>query len=91
MLEKDEFTDVTIVAGGGEFRAHKCIMAARSSVFAAMFKHNFIEKQESTVTITDLNYDVLQELLKYIYTAKVDSLNLYAADLLAAGDKVHTF
>lgn len=38
--------------------------------------------------ITDVDRDVLLEMLRFIYTGKAPSLDKMAADLLAAADKV---
>ena len=40
--------------------------------------------------ITDVDRDVLLEMLRFIYTGKAPSLDKMAADLLAAADKVLT-
>jgi len=38
LRESAEFSDVTITASGTVFKAHKCVLAARSPVLAAMFR-----------------------------------------------------
>ena len=70
--------------------AHKLILSARSPVFAAMFSYaNTKEAQENQVEITDISAEVFQQLLKYIYTGRVDSQDhrRHAEGLLAAADK----
>ena len=72
-----------------EIRAHKVILAARSSVFATMFSEsNYKEASSSVVTITDLSYDVVKELMIFMYTGHVANLNEETAfALLYASEK----
>ncbi len=87
LLEDQKLTDVVLMVGTKEFRAHKAILAARSCVFAAMFEHNMKEKRLNKVVITDVTDDVLREMLRFIYTGKVQNLPNMADTLLAAADK----
>jgi len=43
------------------------------------------------VEITDVDRDVMLEMLRFIYTGKAPSLDKMAADLLAAADKVRIY
>ena len=64
------------------------MLAARSSVFAAMFEHEMAEKINNIVNITDINHRVFEEVLRYIYTGKISSLtDEMAIELLVAADK----
>ena len=89
-FKNGHLADVVLVAGGRELKAHKAILSARSKVFAAMFEHSETkEAQESRIEITDLAADVCQQLLRYIYSSNIDSLDHLAGELLAAADKVY--
>lgn len=87
LFENQEFSDITLSVSGKDLRVHKAILAARSSVFAAMFKHKMLESEQSKVVITDMTYELLKEMLSYIYSGKSPNLEKMAKDLLAAGDK----
>ena len=88
LFENKELCDVKLTVNGKDFHAHKIMLAARSSVFAAMFKHEMAENVNNTVTITDINHQVFEEVLRYIYTGKISSLtDEIAAELLVAADK----
>ncbi|XP_033210640.1 speckle-type POZ protein-like isoform X1 [Belonocnema kinseyi] len=89
LLNDQTFQDVTISIQGKIFGAHKNILAARSEVFAAMFKHEMSEKCNSLVEIMDLTPEVVQKMLSFIYTDKVDDevLKKTAPELLAAAEK----
>jgi speckle-type POZ protein len=83
------FSDFTFNVRGREFQAHKCILATRSRVFAAMFQHPTKENLSSLVVIEDTEPDVFYELLRFIYTGRVplDKMNKLATGLLVAADK----
>jgi len=68
--EKALFSDVTLVAGGKEFPAHRSILSARSSVFLAMFEHPLEESVNGKVEISDATPETLALFLKIIYTGK---------------------
>ena len=89
MFEKMTLSDVTFNLGGRKFAAHKNILAMRSPVFAAMFRHPTKEMQTNQGEVKDVDPDVFQEVLRFIYTGKTQStaLNKMAPGLLAAADK----
>ena len=88
LLQSGKCSDVVLEAGGKQLKAHKCVLSTRSPVFAAMFEHDCKEKQDSSVEITDVPWDVLEALLRYIYTGQVQSLDQFALELMTAADKV---
>ncbi|XP_049870176.1 speckle-type POZ protein isoform X1 [Pectinophora gossypiella] len=87
LFDNERFSDVTLAVGGREFQAHKAILAARSPVFAAMFEHEMEERKRNRVDITDVDHEVLREMLRFIYTGRAPNLDKMADDLLAAADK----
>jgi BTB/POZ domain len=68
------------------FPGHKIILAGRSPVFAAMFKHDMKEKETSEVEIEDMDPAVFQKMLKFIYTTECD-VGEHAEELLMAADR----
>jgi speckle-type POZ protein len=84
-----KFSDVSFNIDGREFPAHKSIMAARSEVFAAMFQHPTTENLTNQVTIEDIEPDVFQEMLRFIYTGRLNlaTMKIMAVGLLIAADK----
>lgn len=87
LFESKKFSDVTLNVSGKEFHAHKAILAARSPVFSAMFEHDMEENKKNRVEITDVDADVLKEMLRFIYTGRASNLENMADELLAAADK----
>ena len=43
---------------------------------------------QNRVDITDVDHEVMREMLRFIYTGKAPNLDKMADDLLAAADKV---
>lgn len=54
-----------------------------------MFEHEMEERKLNRVAITDVDHEVLKEMLRFIYTGKASNLEKMADDLLAAADKVN--
>ncbi|KAL1403683.1 hypothetical protein pipiens_020091, partial [Culex pipiens pipiens] len=52
-----------------------------------MFQHDMKESQRNEITITDVEPKVFEEVLRFIYTDKVQGLPQMAHELLAAADK----
>lgn len=87
LLQNDQFADLTISVSSETFRAHKALLVARSSVFAAMFQHDMQEAQRNQITIKDMEPKVFREVLRFIYTDQVEGLTQMACELLAAADR----
>lgn len=87
MLTSPKFTDVVLVFGERELKAHKAMLVAQSSVFEAMFHSDMRESSENRVDIDDLDYEVADQMLQFIYTDKAPKLELMADRLLKAADK----
>jgi speckle-type POZ protein len=87
LFESQRFSDITLNVNGVEFQAHKAVLAARSPVFAAMFEHEMEERKHNRVEITDVETEVLREMLRFIYTGRSLNLDKMSDDLLAAADK----
>ena len=86
-LTNQTFADVTLQCQGKNFKAHKVILAAASPVFGAMFKEGTKEHEENIVIIEDLESDVFELFLRYLYSGEVNQLDEKHLDLFAAADK----
>ena len=51
----------------------KLKMLFRSTVFDAMFSNNMLEAQSSIVNIQDLDADIVEDMVKYIYSGRVSN------------------
>lgn len=68
LFETKVCSDVTLNVAGKELQAHKAILAARSPVFRKMFCNDMKESNMNRVEIIDLESDVVEAMLKYMYT-----------------------
>jgi speckle-type POZ protein len=89
LFDTMQLSDVVFNIEDRQFSAHKNILVARSEVFAAMFQHPTKESLTNQITIEDVEPEVFQELLRFIYTGRVllDKMETLASGLFIAADK----
>lgn len=87
LLYNSDFTDVILRVDDEEIDAHKAILAANSPVFYAMFQHDTKESEEHVIEIVDCEFDVLKELIRYMYTGMVKNFENIAIDLSIMAEK----
>ncbi|KAL7098211.1 hypothetical protein ACP275_09G002800 [Erythranthe tilingii] len=68
MLESGEDSDVIFNVEGMEFRAHKSMLSACSSVFESMFASHLTCHQQQQVVITGIEPQVFKAMLHFIYS-----------------------
>lgn len=83
LLDEDKFSDVVLRCEGGELKAHRSILSARSEYFEKMFNSNNLESTTRQVPYS-FDRDVMFALLEFIYSEKIDESK--CKDLLEAGD-----
>jgi len=82
MRRDGRFTDITLVAEGKKFHAHKAVLCACSPYFDRMFQPGFIEQENKEVTLQDFEPGTLGLLLDFMYTAKITLNEENAQDIL---------
>jgi speckle-type POZ protein len=92
LLSGGEGTDVTFQVGGETIAAHRCVLAARSSVFMAELFGPMKEKTDDCVPIPDMEAEVFMAMLHFIYTDSLPPMDdgdvvLMAQHLLVAADR----
>lgn len=87
LLDSSCNSDVTLRVDGGSFGAHRSILAARSPVFRTMFEHPMQERALGEVVVTDVEYDVFADLLRFVYTGRVPDNIVKPWPLFVAADK----
>ena len=87
MLTNQTLADVTLKVEDNEFKAHKLILAAASPVFEAMFKEGTKEHEDNYVNIEDIDSDVFEVFLRYLYSGQAENLEEMVLELFAAADK----
>lgn len=81
-------SDISFVTNDGqEFKAHKLILSARSPVFAGMFNAQMKENLLDRVEIEDIESEIFDALLRFVYTDQVDLIKINAKELLIAANR----
>ncbi|RXM37053.1 Band 4.1-like protein 3 [Acipenser ruthenus] len=65
-----EYCDIAVVVEDVKFRAHRCVLAACSNYFKKLFKKHEVDNS-SVIEIDFLRSDIFEEVLNYMYTAKI--------------------
>lgn len=87
MLNDNRLADFELRTNDGKvFMAHKFILAARSPVFFAMLTSDMKEASEGSTAVPDFNSNIIEELLRFIYSGKVKNLDDIARELIYAAD-----
>ena len=87
LLEEKLFWDTEVRVGESVFKIHKVILASASEVFKKMFEIEMQEKKTGVVNITDVDPEVMSDLLSYIYTGSAPNVKSHTKELLVAADK----
>ncbi|XP_049946759.1 ankyrin-3-like [Schistocerca serialis cubense] len=86
LLDAGDGAVVTLLAGHTRLVAHRAVLAARSPVFADMFRRVTVEGSSSQLVHSDTEGPVLRQVLAYLYTLQVPQLPSMAPKLLVAAD-----
>ncbi|XP_037043210.1 protein roadkill-like [Bradysia coprophila] len=85
LLKEPKYSDVTIICSGGVLKAHKCILAARSTFFSETFKS--VESIANEVTIMDVDVCVMKLVLQFIYTGEISLSETDLMEILRCAEK----
>ncbi|KFM68823.1 Speckle-type POZ protein B, partial [Stegodyphus mimosarum] len=88
LYKSGRFSDISLLVDSKTFHAHKFVLCARSSVFSRMFETEMVESEEDVVEIVDIDSDIIEEMLLYVYSGCLEKPLEETADrLYAAADK----
>ena len=68
MFVSSDQADVECIVQGETIKAHRGILAARSSYFKRMFQSNMEESVSGRILIPDVRPEVFREVLKFLYS-----------------------
>ncbi|XP_030241881.1 protein roadkill-like [Drosophila navojoa] len=85
LFDNEQYSDVRVSSNGHEIYAHKNILSARSQFFEAMFQTD--QHSQNRVMLDDVDPQVLNDLLRFIYTDQAPNLDNLAKQLLQAAEK----
>jgi hypothetical protein len=85
--QSDLFTDVTVVADGKEFKAHKVVLASQSQFFKTRFASRWSGSAGDKIEMTDVSASIMEEILSYVYTGTVINIDKIAYQFLPAAEE----
>lgn len=87
--QNDLFTDVTLVADGKEYKAHKVVLASQSQFFETRFSGRWVSPaaEGDKVEMTDVPAVSMEAILSYVYTGKVANIGTVAYQLLPIAEE----
>jgi hypothetical protein len=85
-MTNNTLKDYTLEVNGKLYSVHKSALEARSEVFAAMLSFDSMEKEEKKAVLTDIENEVFEELLTFLYTGNAPNLDKFAEKLFIALD-----
>jgi len=85
-LSKDH-SDVIVRCGEKVYDCHKFMLTSRSPVFKNMFESDMKEKVNGEVEIKNMDHEVLEDLLKYIYSGVAPNIDEHVQELFDAADQ----
>ena len=90
LQSSDESADLTLVlvcSDGGEVKVHRSILSARSPTFYAMMESDMKEKRSGRIELKDFEKNIVESMVQFIYTAKIDEKFEDFVDLMKIGHK----
>lgn len=85
---RGQLLDVTLIAGGREFRAHRAVLAACSDYFRAMFTDAMRESRQREICLKGISAQGLHSLLDYAYTSKLALSLVNIQDVLSTASHI---
>lgn len=80
------FTDLVIRTQDQVIHAHKVILAAASPYFRAMLSVGLVEGQTQTLVLEDVSWDVLNTVIKFVYTGRASLTEHNVQEVLTLAD-----
>eukprot|EP00092_Neocalanus_flemingeri_P025487 GFUD01027635.1.p1 GENE.GFUD01027635.1~~GFUD01027635.1.p1 ORF type:complete len:389 (-),score=101.20 GFUD01027635.1:68-1177(-) len=80
-------SDVVLKCKGEKFHCHRSILGARSAVFSKMFDSDMKEATSGLVVIDDVEPDILEIMVEFVYTGEVTKQVDDLTKLVYVGDK----
>ena len=77
LLANNSLTDVILNIKGKELEAHKVILTTMSPVFEMMFNEGYTEYRDSYVKVEEIDSDVFEEFLRFLYSGQVEQALIY--------------
>ncbi|KAG1681677.1 Kelch-like protein 13 [Nymphon striatum] len=80
--------DVTLIAGGDAFKAHRVVLASCSEYFRAMFTDAMMERTMPEIYLNGISREGLRYILDFVYTSSLKLSLCNIQDVLSAASHV---
>eukprot|EP00794_Sanderia_malayensis_P008164 gene8165-9037_t len=71
LRKNGRFCDVKIIVGSKSFKAHRCVLSSGCSYFRTMFSSGLRESEKDEIEIFEIDDEIFDMLLTFIYTGSV--------------------
>lgn len=68
LLTSGQYSDMTLVCDGREFKVHKLVVCSLSPVLASAMKEPFEEAQTGVLHVKDFDTHTVEQMLQFLYT-----------------------
>uniref|UniRef100_T1ITG0 BTB domain-containing protein n=1 Tax=Strigamia maritima TaxID=126957 RepID=T1ITG0_STRMM len=75
LRQQQTYTDIVMICNNGVVHAHKCVLVAACPYFEKMFSIDMVEKNTGCVQFKNISKEVIELIIKYLYTAQIPSLD----------------
>ncbi|KAL7792146.1 hypothetical protein V8C37DRAFT_380910 [Trichoderma ceciliae] len=73
LMRSGQFSDLTLVCQGQDFKIHKLVACPQSPVFAAAVKGEFKEAQTGVIHIELFDSETVRRMVEFLYTGNYDN------------------
>ncbi|KAL7944211.1 hypothetical protein V8C42DRAFT_326164 [Trichoderma barbatum] len=85
MLRSGQFSDLTLVCQGEEFKIHRVVACPQSPVLSAAISGEFKESLTGVIEIEHFDSETVRRMVEYLYTGNYDSDQAQEQSKAAAG------
>lgn len=71
LRQQNILTDVSLCSDNTEIPCHRNVLVSSSPYFRAMFCSNFLERQQSKITLQGVTSAILSSIIDYVYTGLI--------------------
>ncbi|XP_058798952.1 uncharacterized protein LOC131668632 [Phymastichus coffea] len=87
-FDNKQYSDVIFLSSDSKcINAHKVVLISKSDVFANLFSMDIPVLSPDIVNVKDIDYEVLYEAIRFVYTGKLNIIEKYAMKLLNLADR----
>lgn len=88
LINNEQYSDfVFICSDGGKVFVQKSVIAVHCEAFATMLNAGLSETKTNSASVTDIDYETMLELIRYLYCRRVNNMKEIHEKLVIAANK----